>query len=76
MAEYLHGTHSVFLIHLHIVWIMKKRKKIFTGDIALKIREIISKICAKESINIIRWHVSTENVYIFLLIRLNATINK
>jgi putative transposase len=53
MTEYLQGSHSVFLIHLHFVWITKYRKNILTGDVALKLREITREICAPESIEII-----------------------
>jgi putative transposase len=76
MSEYLQGTHSVFLIHLHIVWITKYRKQILTGEIVLKLREILREICTKESVSIIRGHVSKDHVHLFVSIRPNTTISK
>jgi putative transposase len=34
MSEYRHGSHSVFAIHLHLVWITKYRKPVLVGDVA------------------------------------------
>ncbi|MDR0676950.1 MAG: IS200/IS605 family transposase [Elusimicrobiota bacterium] len=76
MTEYLHGVHSVFLIHLHIVWITKYRKKILNGDVALKVREIIRDICKKEDVEILRGHVSADHVHLFVSIRPKTTISK
>lgn len=76
MTEYLHGSHSVFLIHLHIVWVTKYRKKILIGDISIKLREIIREMCASESVEIMRGHVSSDHVHLFLSIPPKVTISK
>ena len=68
MTEYLHGSHSIFLIHLHIVWVTKYRKKILAGDISLKLRKIIREICTFESIEIMRGHISSDYVHLFISI--------
>jgi putative transposase len=66
MTEYIHGSHSVFLLHVHVVWVTKYRKKILKDDIAVKLRELIRQICAKESVEIISGHVSGDHVHLFL----------
>jgi putative transposase len=76
MSEYVHGSHSVFLIHLHIVWITKYRKKILEGDIALKVREIIREICSKNSVEILRGAVSKDHVHLFVSIPPKIAISK
>jgi putative transposase len=76
MTEYVHGSHSVFLIHLHIVWITKYRKKILTGDVALKVRELIREICQKETVEIIKGHVSADHVHLFVSIRPKTCVSK
>jgi putative transposase len=76
VSEYVHGSHSVFLIHLHIVRITKYRKKILTGDISIKIREIIREICKNDNVEIIKCHISPDRVHIFLSIRPKTTISK
>jgi putative transposase len=76
VSEYVHGSHSVFLIHLHIVWITKYRKKILTGDIGIKLREIIREICNNDDVEIIKGHILPDHVHIFVSIRLKTTISK
>ena len=38
MTEYRHGAHSVFMIHVHLVWITKYRKGVLKGDVAYRVR--------------------------------------
>jgi putative transposase len=66
MTEYLHGSHSIFIHHFHIVWVTKYRKNILVGDIALKLREIIRDICNSESVTIMKGSISKDHVHLFL----------
>ncbi|MFO8033456.1 MAG: IS200/IS605 family transposase, partial [Desulfohalobiaceae bacterium] len=36
-SSYRHGSHSVFQIHLHLVWITKYRKPILKGELAFRV---------------------------------------
>jgi REP element-mobilizing transposase RayT len=38
MKDYRHGAHTVFEIHLPLVWITKYRRPALTGDVALRVR--------------------------------------
>ena len=38
--EYRYGSHTVFNIEYHFVWVTKYRYQILKGDIALKIIEL------------------------------------
>jgi putative transposase len=33
MESYRHGSHSVFSVHLHLVWITKYRKRALTDEV-------------------------------------------
>lgn len=76
MDDYRHGAHSVFSIHLHLVWITKYRKSVLVGDIALKTREILRQICSAESVEIIRGHVSRDHIHLFVSIPPQVTISR
>jgi putative transposase len=60
---------------LHLVWITKYRKKILTGEIALKVRDLIREICTKESVEIIRGNVSSDHVHMSVSIRPKTCIS-
>jgi putative transposase len=76
MSEYRHGSHSVFDIHLHLVWITKYRKAVLVGDVAYKVREVIREICHSESVEIIKGHVSKDHVHLFVSIPPQVTISR
>ena len=76
MEAYHHGAHSVFSIHLHIVWITKYRKPVLVGDIALKVREILRQICAAHSVEIMRGHIARDHIHIFVSIPPQVTISR
>jgi putative transposase len=48
MAEYRRGAHTVFEIHLHLVWITKYRRQVLTGEIATRVRDPIRDICGQQ----------------------------
>lgn len=76
MQNYQHGSHCVFTIHLHLVWITKYRKPVLVGDVALNVREIIREICRTESVEIIKGHVSRDHIHFFVSIPSSVTISR
>lgn len=76
MNEYRHGSHSVFSIHLHLVWITKYRKPVLTGDVAFKARDMLREICLAESVEIIKGHISKDHVHLFVSIPPQVTISR
>jgi len=54
MEEYRHGAHSVFEIHLHLVWVTKYRKPVLVGPVGLRLRELIREVCGKLDVHISR----------------------
>jgi putative transposase len=76
MSEYRHGSHSVFAIHLHLVWITKYRKPVLVGDVAFQVRELIRGICRSESVEIIKGHIAKDHVHLFVSIPPQVTISR
>jgi putative transposase len=56
--EYRYGSHTVFNIEYHFVWVAKYRYKILTEDIALRVRELVRQTCEAFEIQIIERVVS------------------
>ena len=52
MNEYRHGAHSVFEIHLHLVWVTKYRKPVLVGPVGHRIRDLIREICGGLDVHI------------------------
>ena len=73
---YRHGAHTVFEIHLHLVWTTKYRKAIMSGEVGLRVRELIKQVCRDEEVEIMKGHVSKDHVHLFVSIPPQVTISR
>ena len=54
MAEYRRGAHTVYEIHLHLVWTTKYRKNVLAGEVATRARDLIREICGTHDVKIMK----------------------
>jgi putative transposase len=73
---YRRGAHTVFEIHLHLVWTTKYRKPLLTGEVALRARELIRQSCRAEEVDILKGHISRDHVHLFLSLPPQVTISR
>ena len=66
MLLYRKGSHTVFDLKYHIVWITKYRKPILNTRRAMRTRELIREICLAHSVDILKGHVSKDHVHLFV----------
>jgi putative transposase len=52
--EYNKGSHTIYDIKYHIIWVTKYRHKVLRGEIALRLRELIRQGCEARNIKIIQ----------------------
>ncbi len=64
--DYRYGSHTVFKIEYHFVWVTKYRYQILKGDVALRTRELVRQICETHEIQIIKGSVSKDHVHLLL----------
>ncbi|RJP94200.1 MAG: IS200/IS605 family transposase [Desulfobacteraceae bacterium] len=64
--EYRYGSHTVFNIEYHFVWVTKYRYQVLKGDIAQRVRELVRQTCEAFEIRIISGVVSKDHVHIFV----------
>ena len=60
------GSHSVFRLTAHIVWVTKYRYHVLQGDIQKRCRELIKQICDAEDIRILEGVISKDHVHIHI----------
>ncbi len=66
MLLYRKGSHTVFDLKYHIVWITKYRKPILNTKRAMRTRELIREICLAYSVDILKGHVSKDHVHLLV----------
>jgi putative transposase len=64
--EYRYGSHTVFNIEYHFVWVTKYRYQVLKGDVALRVRDLVRQTCEAFEIRIIKSVVSKDHVHIFV----------
>ena len=64
--EYRYGSHTVFNIEYHFVWVAKYRYKVLTEDVALRVRELVRQTCETFEIRIIKGVISKDHVHNFV----------
>ena len=51
---YRKGSHSIYSLKVHIVWITRYRKPVLFGDVAVRLRDLIREICRSMDIDILK----------------------
>jgi REP element-mobilizing transposase RayT len=49
-----YGSHTVFQIEYHFVWVTKYRYKVLSGEVAERVRELVRQTCEVFEIRIVR----------------------
>ena len=66
MEHYRKSSHSRFDIKYHFVWVTKYRKRILTGAVAVRLRDLVREVCRTEEIEILQGAVSSDHVHVLL----------
>lgn len=64
--DYRYGSHTVFQIEYHFVWVTKYRFKVLTGEVGLRVRELVKQTCEAFEIRIVKGVVSADHVHILV----------
>ncbi|MEK7408885.1 MAG: IS200/IS605 family transposase [Acidobacteriota bacterium] len=54
---------------VHLVWIPKYRKAVLTGEVALRVRDLLRQIAAEQELEIMSGKVARDHVHLFLSYR-------
>ena len=66
MSNINYGRGYVYSLKYHIVWCTKYRKKILSGAVEIKIKELISKIADDHGIVILEMEADQDNIHMLI----------
>lgn len=69
MRFYRLGAHTKCDLKVHLVWIPKYRKKILTGPVAIRVRDVIRQIAVEHELTIISGKIARDHVHVFVSYR-------
>ena len=64
--KYRYGSHTVYNIQYHFVWVTKYRYQLLTGDVGERTRELVRQTCEAFEIRILKGVVSKDHVHILV----------
>ncbi|NCO62506.1 MAG: IS200/IS605 family transposase [Flavobacteriales bacterium] len=76
MQHYRKTSHTVYDIKYHLVWITKYRKRVLTGVLAVRVRSLIREICKANEVEIIKGHISSDHVHLFVSVPPHISVSK
>ena len=76
MRHYRLGSHTKTDLKVHLIWIPKYRKKVLTGEIAHRAREVLRKITMENDVEILSGKIACDHIHMFISYRPNMSISK
>lgn len=70
------NAHSVFLLHYHIVFVVKYRRQVFDDYISKRAREIFERISVNYNITLEEWNHDKDHVHILFRAHPRTPISK
>jgi len=64
--QYQRDEHRIHLIVYHLVWTPKRRKKVLTGPIAKRCKELIEKKCKTKGWDILELAIQPDHIHLFV----------
>ena len=76
MRRYQIGAHTRFDLKVHLIWVPKYRKRVLTGQVAIRTRDILRQIAMEHELDVISGKVAVDHVHMFVGFRPTQDIAK
>jgi len=76
MRNYRLNSHSKYDLKVHLIWIPKYRKRVLTGQVAERTRDILRQICMEHEVHIVSGKVAADHVHMFVSYRPQMAVSK
>ena len=76
MRHYRLGAHTKTDLKVHLIWVPKYRKKVLTGPVAVRTRDLLRQIAMEHELQIISGKVAKDHIHMFISYRPTQSISK
>ena len=76
MRLYKLGAHTKTDLKVHLIWIPKYRKRVLTGQVAIRARDILRQIALEHELDVISGKIASDHVHMFIGYRPTHNISK
>ena len=74
--SYRKTSHAVYDLKYHLVWITKYRKPVLSGEIGIRLRELVRQTCASMDVYILSGHVSSDHVHLLVSVPPKVSVSE
>lgn len=74
--RYRKTSHVIYECKYHIAWVPKYRYPILTGNVAVRVRELVRQIAAANEVEIIGGSLGSDHVHIYVSIPPSLSVSK
>ena len=60
------GAHTKHDLKVHLVWVPKYRKKVLSGAVAVRVRDLLRQIAMEHELEIISGKVAGDHIHVFI----------
>lgn len=64
--DYRYGSHTIYNIEYHFVWVTKYRYPVLKRDVALRVRDLVRQTCEAFEIRILKGVVSKDHIHLLV----------
>lgn len=76
MRSYRTNSHSKHDLKVHLVWIPKYRKRILTGKVAERVRDVLRQISMDHEVDLISRKVVADHIHMFVSYKPQIALSK
>ena len=70
------NNHSVFLLHYHLVLVVKYRRQVFDNEISDFAKDMFTEIGSKYKISLVEWNHDKDHIHILFKAHPNSELSK
>ncbi len=70
------NNHSVFLLHYHLVLVVKYRRRVFDSEISDFAKDMFTRIGSKYRISLVEWNHDKDHIHILFKAHSNSELSK
>ena len=74
--SYRKGSHTTYDLKYHVIWCTKYRYKVLTGEVALRVRELIREICRSKYVDIVSGSLSPDHIHMLISMPPSLSLSK
>ena len=76
MKRYQLGAHTKHDLKVHLVWVPKYRKRVLTGEVAVRVRDLIWQIAMEHESAILSGKVASDHIHVLVAYRPHVDVSR